>query len=185
MQQFIAARQPATADEFWLLEHQPVFTQGVNGKAEHLLNPGAIEVVQSDRGGQITYHGPGQLICYLLLDIRRRGLGVRGLVAVMEQAVINLLAGYGLQGERRTGAPGIYLQGAKIAALGLRIRRGYSYHGISLNVDMELEPFSRINPCGYPDLAVTQLADWLPGSAPSIKQVGDQLADQLQRLLQQ
>ncbi|MBL4622638.1 MAG: lipoyl(octanoyl) transferase LipB [Immundisolibacteraceae bacterium] len=175
--------QSDQADECWLLEHQPVFTQGINGQPEHLLDAGNIPLVQSDRGGQITYHGPGQLICYLLLDLRRQGIGVKGLVTALEQAVIDLLAGYGVAGERRQGAPGIYVANAKIAALGLRIRHGCSYHGLSLNLDMDLEPFSRINPCGYQGLAVTQLAELVEGSTPTMDQVGEQLMQHLTRLL--
>ena len=175
--------RPYQADEFWLLEHRPVFTQGINGQPEHLLDVGNIPLVQSDRGGQITYHGPGQLICYLLLDLRRRGMGVKGLVTTLEQAVIDLLAGYGVVGERRQGAPGIYVGQAKIAALGLRIRHGCSYHGLSLNLDMDLEPFSRINPCGYQGLAVTQLADLVEGGMPTMDEVGEQLIHHLTRLL--
>lgn len=157
MQRFTESRTAETPDEIWLLEHRPVFTQGMNGKAEHLLAPGGIPVVQVDRGGQVTYHGPGQLVVYLLLDLRRRKLGVRHVVTAMEQAVIALLAGYGIAAEARQDAPGVYVEGNKIASLGLRVRRGCSYHGLSLNVDMDLEPFSRINPCGYQGLAVTQL----------------------------
>ena len=175
--------RPYQADEFWLLEHQPVFTQGINGQPEHLLDAGNIPLVQSDRGGQITYHGPGQLICYLLLDLRRRGMGVKGLVTTLEQAVIDLLAGYGVVGERRQGAPGIYVGSAKIAALGLRIRHGCSYHGLSLNLDMDLEPFSRINPCGYQGLAVTQLVDQVEGAIPTMQEAGEQLIHHLTRLL--
>lgn len=157
MQAFTEARTADTPDEIWLLEHAPVFTQGMNGKAEHLLAPGEIPVVQVDRGGQVTYHGPGQLVVYLLLDLRRRKLGVRQVVSAMEQAVIALLDDYGIAAEARPEAPGVYVEGNKIAALGLRVRRGCSYHGLSLNIDMELEPFSRINPCGYQGLGVTQL----------------------------
>lgn len=153
------------ADEIWLLSHKPVFTQGQAGKAEHLLNPGAIPVVQSDRGGQVTYHGPGQLVVYLLLTIKHHGLGARGLVDLIENSVIGTLAEYGIQSASRRGAPGVYVGDAKIAALGLRIRRGQSYHGLSLNVNMDLEPFSRINPCGFEELTVTQVADQLPADS--------------------
>ena len=159
MQDFTARRNADTADEIWLLEHPPVFTLGLNGKREHLLAPGDIPIVKCDRGGQVTYHGPGQLIAYLLLDLKRCGLGVKELVRHMEQVVIDLLGVYGIKGQRRAGAPGIYVDGKKIAALGLRVRRGCCYHGLSLNVDMELEPFSRINPCGYEGLETTQLCD--------------------------
>ena len=186
MRDFVDQRRqqlPQQDDELWLLEHQPVFTQGINGKPEHLLDSGDIPLVQSDRGGQITYHGPGQLICYLLLDLRRRGLGVKGLVTTLEQAIIDLLASYGVAGERRPGAPGIYVADAKIAALGLRIRHGCSYHGLSLNLDMDLDPFSRINPCGYQGLAVTQLADLMEGPVPTMTEVGERLIAALTRLL--
>ena len=159
MQHFTAERDAATPDELWLTEHPPVFTQGLAGRPEHLLRDTGIPVVKIDRGGQITYHGPGQAVAYLLLDLSRRGFKVRGLVARIEQAVIDLLAGYGLRGERVPGAPGVYVGGAKIAALGLRVKGGCCYHGVALNVDMELEPFSAINPCGYPGLKVTQLRD--------------------------
>lgn len=161
MQRFTDTRSADTADEVWLVEHPPVFTLGLNGKREHILRAGDIPVVNCDRGGQVTYHGPGQLVAYLLLDVRRRGLGVKALVANIEQAIIELLAGYQIHGQRREGEPGIYVGAAKIAALGLRIRRGCSYHGLSLNVDMDLTPFSRINPCGYADLATDQLSHHL------------------------
>lgn len=159
MQAFTDSRGPDTADELWLLEHPPVFTTGRNAKAEHLLDPGPIPVVPVDRGGQVTYHGPGQVMAYLLLDLRRRGHGVRWLVSGMEQAVIRLLASAGIEAEARSDAPGVYVGGAKVASLGLRVRRGCSYHGLALNVDMDLAPFARINPCGFRDLPVTRLAD--------------------------
>jgi lipoyl(octanoyl) transferase len=148
-----------TLDELWQVEHLPVFTQGLAGKAEHLLAPGDIPVIKADRGGQVTYHGPGQVVVYCLLDVRRLGLSVRGLVTALEQAVMELLATYGVAAQARPDAPGVYVDGAKVASLGLRIRQGRSYHGLSLNVDMDLEPFTRINPCGYPGLRVTQLRD--------------------------
>ncbi len=157
MQQFTAQRTPDRADEIWLVEHPPVYTQGLNGKAEHLLTPGAIPVVQTDRGGQVTYHGPGQLLAYVLVDLTRKGWGVRDLVSRLEQAVIDLLHDYSIRAVARRDAPGVYVDGAKIAALGLRVKRGCSYHGLSLNVAMDLEPFSRINPCGYAGLPVTHL----------------------------
>lgn len=157
MQQFTVQRTAASADEIWLVEHPPVYTQGLNGKPEHLLTPGAIPVVQTDRGGQVTYHGPGQLLAYVLVDLKRKGWGIRDLVSRLEQAVIDLLHGYGIAASARRDAPGVYVNGAKIAALGLRVKRGCSYHGLSLNVAMDLEPFSRINPCGYAGLPVTQL----------------------------
>ncbi|MBK1646622.1 octanoyltransferase [Thiocapsa imhoffii] len=162
MRAFTDQRGPATRDHLWVLEHRPVFTLGQAGRPEHLLNPGAIPVVRTDRGGQVTYHGPGQLVVYVLLDLRRAGLGVKRLVEHLEQGVILLLASYGIQGERRADAPGVYVAGAKIASLGLRIRNGCSYHGLALNVAMDLEPFGRINPCGYPGLAVTQMRDLVP-----------------------
>lgn len=159
MQQFTDTRDAHTPDEIWLLEHPPVFTQGQAGKAEHVLFPGDIPVVQVDRGGQVTYHGPGQLVGYLLLDVRRSGLGVRELVTRIEQALIELLASYGVSACARSDAPGVYVDGAKIASLGLRIRRGCSFHGLALNLDMDLQPFQRINPCGMAGLPITQLAD--------------------------
>ncbi|MDG4554970.1 MAG: lipoyl(octanoyl) transferase LipB [Candidatus Competibacter sp.] len=159
MRTFTEARDAATPDELWWVEHPPVFTQGLAGKAEHLLAPGDIPVVQVDRGGQVTYHGPGQVVVYCLLDVRRLGLSVRGLVTVLERSVIDLLAAHGIAGRARPDAPGVYVGDAKVASLGLRLRQGRSYHGLSLNVAMDLEPFSRINPCGYPGLRVTQLRD--------------------------
>lgn len=161
MQAFTQERDADTPDELWLLQHHPVFTQGQAGKAEHILDPHDVPVVQSDRGGQVTYHGPGQLVIYFLLDVRRRGLGVRALVDMIEQSVLEVLTDYGLTGELRPKAPGVYVQGRKIAALGLRIRKGCSFHGLSFNIDMDLAPFSWINPCGYQGLEATQLADLL------------------------
>ena len=175
MQDFTNARDQDTADELWITEHAPVFTQGLNGRAEHLLAPGDIPVVQIDRGGQVTYHGPGQLVLYCLLDITRLGLGVKGLVALIETSVIDLLQGYHITAQGRPGAPGVYVGAAKIAALGLRIRKGCCYHGLSLNVDMDLEPFTRINPCGYQGLAVTQLLDF--GVSDDVEAVGQNLAN--------
>jgi len=159
MQAFTAARTPDTPDELWLLEHPPVFTLGQAGKREHLLRDIGIPVVPIDRGGQVTFHGPGQVVIYLLLDLKRRGYGVKELVRRMEQAVIDLLAEEGIIGERMDGAPGIYVHGAKIAALGLRVKGGCTYHGLALNVDMDLSPFQAINPCGYAGMGVTQLKD--------------------------
>lgn len=181
MQAFTAARDADTPDELWLLEHPPVFTLGLNAKPEHLLTPGAIPVVQIDRGGQVTYHGPGQLVAYALLDIARRGLGVQRLVQLMEQAVIDLLAEHGVRGEGRRDAPGVYVDGAKLAALGLRVKRGRTYHGLALNVAMDLEPFGRINPCGYPGMRVTQLVDL--GISLDLDAVSERLASHLARLL--
>lgn len=159
MRAFTEARDATTLDELWQVEHAPVFTQGLAGKAEHLLAPGDIPVIRADRGGQVTYHGPGQVVIYCLLDVRRLGLSVRGLVTALEQAVMELLATHGVAAQARPEAPGVYVNGAKVASLGLRVRQGRSYHGLSLNVDMDLEPFTRINPCGYPGLRVTQLRD--------------------------
>ena len=159
MQAFTATREKRTCDELWLVEHPPVFTLGLNAKPEHLLAPGDIPVVNVDRGGQVTYHGPGQIVLYPLLDLNRLGIGVRELVRRMEQAVIDLLAAHGIAAAGREDAPGVYVEGAKIAALGLRVRRGRSYHGLALNVDLDLAPFSRINPCGYPGMAVTRTRD--------------------------
>lgn len=159
MRDFTANRGEHTADELWFTEHEPVFTQGQAGKSWHVLAAGDIPVVQTDRGGQVTYHGPGQIVGYLLFDLRRMGLSVRGLVSGIESAVIDVLAGYGIAAEARPDAPGVYVDGAKIAALGLRVRRHCSYHGLSFNVDMDLEPFRRINPCGMSGLEVTRLKD--------------------------
>jgi len=159
MQQFTADRNADTADEIWLLQHPPVFTQGLNGKPEHILNKGNIPVVEIDRGGQVTYHGPGQLVVYCLLDLKRNKLGVRQVVTALETAVIEYLAKQNIQAVARKDAPGVYVDGAKISALGLRVKRGCCYHGLSLNVDMDMTPFNQINPCGYKDLEVTQLKD--------------------------
>ena len=175
MQAFTDTREADTADELWLTEHPPVFTQGLNGRAEHLLAPGDIPLVQVDRGGQVTYHGPGQLVLYCLLNLTRLGLGVKSLVGLLEKSIVELLRGYAIDAQGRAGAPGVYVGEAKIAALGLRIRKGCCYHGLSLNVDLDLEPFSRINPCGYRDLAVTRLVDF--GVDDSVEQVGRKLAD--------
>ena len=181
MQAFTRDRGPDTPDELWLLEHPPVFTLGLNGKPEHLLDPGDIPVIPIDRGGQVTYHGPGQLVAYLLADLERRRLGVQALVRTLEQAVIDLLTDYGIAAQARREAPGVYVEGAKVAALGLRVKKGRSYHGLALNVAMDLEPFARINPCGYPGQAVTQLRD-LGISAP-IEQVSARLQAHLEGLL--
>lgn len=159
MQDFTDARDKDTADEFWFLQHPPVYTLGKNGKPEHILNARDIPVVNSDRGGQVTYHGPGQIVVYTLLDLNRLKIGVRELVTLMEQSIIDLLADYGIESCARRDAPGVYVNNAKIAALGLRVRKGCSLHGLAFNVDMDLEPFSRINPCGYEGLEVTQLND--------------------------
>ncbi|MDP3585322.1 MAG: lipoyl(octanoyl) transferase LipB [Thiobacillus sp.] len=159
MQDFTAQRTTDTPDEIWLLEHPPVYTQGQAGKPEHLIAATDIPVVPIDRGGQITYHGPGQLVAYVLVDLRRRGYGIRELVTRMEQAVIDLLTDHGVVAARQPGAPGVYVGGAKIAALGLRVKHGCTYHGLALNVDMDLAPFAAINPCGYAGMAVTQCRD--------------------------
>lgn len=181
MQAFTAARTAETPDEIWLCEHPPVFTLGLAGKPEHLLRDIGIDVVKIDRGGQITYHGPGQIVCYLLLDLRRRNLTIKGLVVRMEQAVIDLLAHHGIAAERRTGAPGVYVGQAKIAALGLKVRNGCCYHGLALNVAMDLAPFAAINPCGYEGLAVTQLSA-LCGET-DIERIGDRLVAELEKQL--
>ncbi len=159
MQAFTAQRTPDTPDEIWLLEHPPVYTQGQAGRAEHLIAATDIPVVPIDRGGQITFHGPGQVVAYVLVDLRRRGYGIRDLVSRMEQAVIDLLAAHGVVAARLAGAPGIYVDGAKIAALGLRVKHGCTYHGLAFNVDMDLTPFAAINPCGYAGMRVTQCRD--------------------------
>jgi lipoyl(octanoyl) transferase len=158
MQQFTETRSSLTPDEIWFTEHPPVFTLGLNASREHLLTPGDIPVIQVDRGGQVTYHGPGQLMVYPLIDLKRAGLGIRDLVTGLEQTVVDLLADFDIEAASRKDAPGVYVQGRKVASVGLRVRRGGSYHGMALNIDMDLEPFSRINPCGFSDLEVTDLA---------------------------
>ena len=177
MKDFTNERTAITQDEFWLLQHLPIYTQGLAGKPEHLLQSNGIGVIKTDRGGQITYHGPGQSIAYLLLDMRRLKLGVRELVTRMENAVVDLLKSYLIQAESRADAPGVYVDNAKIAALGLKIKRGYCYHGIALNVDMDLAPFSNINPCGYANLQVTQTKNL--GITDSIETISNKLAEQL------
>ena len=180
MLDFTASRTAETPDEIWIVEHPPVYTLGQAGKPEHILKDVGIPVVKIDRGGQVTYHGPGQVVIYLLLDLARLKTKVRELVTAIEQAVIDLLAGHGVTAERRDGAPGVYVGDAKIAALGLRIRNGCSYHGVSLNVDMDLSPFAAINPCGYAGLKVVQTKDFnIPLTA---HEAGEQLS---QHLLQQ
>lgn len=183
MQRFTDTRGVDTPDEIWLLEHAPVFTQGQAGKAEHVLFPGDIPVVQVDRGGQVTYHGPGQLVAYLLLDVRRSGIGVRELVSRIERSLIDLLASYGVSANAKPDAPGVYVDGAKIASLGLRIRNGRSFHGLALNVDMDLQPFQRINPCGYAGMAMTQLAD-LVAEPIDMSEVSARLREQLVKHLE-
>jgi lipoyl(octanoyl) transferase len=171
MRDFTDHRDDNTPDELWLLEHHPVFTQGQAGKPEYLMNPGDIPVVQTDRGGQITYHGPGQLIAYTLVDLRRRNMGIRPYVCELEGILIDTLAHYNITAERRPGAPGVYVDGAKIASLGLRVRQGRAYHGIALNVAMNLEPFSRIHPCGLKELKMAQVRDFVPDiTLPEVNQ---------------
>lgn len=181
MQAYTAERTPESADQIWLVEHPPVFTLGQAGKREHVLTDIGIPVVAIDRGGQVTYHGPGQVVVYLLLDLRRRGYGVKELVQRLEQAVIDLLADLGVQAERLAGAPGVYVDGAKIAALGLRIRNGCSYHGLALNVDMDLAPYAAINPCGYAGMAVTRTRD--QGIAAGSAEIGEALIEKLLAVL--
>jgi lipoyl(octanoyl) transferase len=182
MQALTATRDADTPDEIWALQHPPVYTLGIAGKSEHLpRTDNGIPVIRADRGGQITYHGPGQIVGYLLLDMRRRGLSVRPLIRRLEQGVINLLAEYGVSAHGREDAPGVYVGAAKIAALGLRIRNGCCYHGIALNVDMDLAPFYAIDPCGYPGLAVTQMRDL--GIGDDVEQVGAGLTQSLIRTL--
>ena len=182
MQDYTRARDADSDDELWLLEHPPVYTLGIAGRPQHLpRRENGIPVVRTDRGGQITYHGPGQIVLYLLLDLARRGLTVRALVRIMEQAVIDLLAAHGAAAAGRVEAPGVYVDGAKIAALGLRVRNGRCYHGLALNVDMDLSPFHAIDPCGYPGLAVTQTRDL--GIGDDTARLGDALARHLLRHL--
>ncbi|MEE9357775.1 lipoyl(octanoyl) transferase LipB [Candidatus Vondammii sp. HM_W22] len=181
MQNFTNERAPQTPDEIWLVEHHPIFTQGQAGKPEHLLDPGVIPVIQTDRGGQVTYHGPGQLVAYLMIDLHRVSLGIRQLVTLIEQSIIDLLKDYGIESSARREAPGVYVDQRKIAALGLRVRRGCSFHGLSLNVNMDLEPFSRINPCGHPGLEVTQLTDL--GGRSDLEHVGEQLVRHIEAKL--
>lgn len=175
MKQFTDSRSDSTPDELWLLQHPRVFTQGQAGKAEHVLAPGDIPVIQVDRGGQVTYHGPGQWVLYLLVDLRRRSLGVRQLVTLIEESLVELLATYDIAAAPRADAPGVYVNGDKIASLGLRVRRGCSYHGLALNVDLDLEPFQRINPCGHEGLRVTSMAELLPGTVLEMEEVGERL----------
>lgn len=178
MRRLTAERNEQTPDEIWLLQHPQVFTQGQAGKAEHLLAPGDIPVIQVDRGGQVTYHGPGQLVAYLMLDLRRLGLGVRELVTAMEQSLVDVLATYGIAAAPKVDAPGVYVNGDKIASLGLRVSRGCSFHGLALNVDMDMSPFWRINPCGYAGLKMVQLKDLLVQPAPL-----DEVAERLEQAL--
>ena len=180
MQKFTDSRDSETIDELWLLEHPPVFTQGQAGKAEHVLAPGDIPVIQVDRGGQVTYHGPGQIVAYPLVDLRRRGLGIRKLVRGIEEAIIRVLNVYSVDAERVTGAPGIYVAGRKIASIGLRVRRGCTFHGLAFNHDMDLEPFQRINPCGYEGLQITQLSEFCDTTRQEVESLlAAELAGQL------
>jgi lipoyl(octanoyl) transferase len=181
MRFFNQARGPDTPDEIWLLQHEPVFTLGLAGRDEHVLDAGDIPVVHCDRGGQVTYHGPGQVVAYVLLDLRRMHMGVKDLVRRLEQSAIDVLAQYRLRGERRPGMPGVYLDGAKIAAVGLRIANGCSYHGLSFNVGVDLAPYARIDPCGYPGLASTRLRDH--GVRDNVESVQQNLLDALTRCL--
>ena len=181
MREFTDARSDQTRSELWIVEHPPVFTQGQAGKAEHLLTTGDIPVVQTDRGGQVTYHGPGQLVIYLLVSLREAELGIRRLVDLMEQSIIGLLDAYGIVAESRADAPGVYVDGRKIASLGLRVRRGCTYHGLALNVSNDLEPFRRINPCGYPGLEVTSTRQL--GIADSRETLATELVERLSGLL--
>ncbi|NIP16757.1 MAG: lipoyl(octanoyl) transferase LipB [Xanthomonadales bacterium] len=169
MQAFTDRRTPETSDELWIVQHPPVFTLGQAGRREHVLAPGDIPVLQVDRGGQVTYHGPGQIVAYPLLDIRRLGITVKQLVEAIEEAVIRVVQDYGVTAGRVTGAPGVYVDGEKIAALGLRVRRGRSFHGLAFNIDMDLEPYRRINPCGFEGLRVTQLADLADVTLPEVE----------------
>lgn len=171
MKTFTKSRTPDTIDEIWVTEHQPVFTQGIAGKEEHILVPGEIPIVLSDRGGQVTYHGPGQVMAYLLFDLRRKKVLVRELVFKIEQAIICALRELAIDGDRLAGAPGIYVDSKKIASLGLRVSRGCSYHGLSLNVDMDLEPFERINPCGLKNIGVTQVSDLVSSRVDQIEEL--------------
>lgn len=180
MKNTVDRRDNSSADEIWLLQHNPVFTQGQAGKAEHIVAPGTIPVVQSDRGGQVTYHGPGQITAYLLIDLKRRKIGVRDLVSLIEQAVVYTLNHWGVKASPRRDAPGVYVEnGKKIASLGLRIRKGHSYHGLNLNIAMDMTPWQRINPCGL-GVEMTQLAD-LVNPVPGIQQVSDKLSEYLGR----
>lgn len=180
MQHFTDNRDEHTPDELWLVQHPPVFTQGQAGKAEHVLAAGDIPVIQVDRGGQVTYHGPGQIVAYPLIDLRRLGIGVKALVCKIEESILRVLAHYGVKAARRPGAPGIYVDDAKIASLGLRVRRGCSFHGLAFNIAMDLEPFQRINPCGFAGLAVTQLTHFTQVDFDTVQErLVDELAAQL------
>ena len=178
MVSFTENRDNHTEDELWTLEHRSVFTQGLSGKPEHLLRETEIEVIKSDRGGQITYHGPGQLIVYCLIDIKRLGIGVKQMVSIIEKSIIDLLSDFSISSHKIPGAPGVYVDGSKIAALGLKVKRGKTYHGLSLNVDMNLSPYSLINPCGYKDLKITQMSN-LTDNRPDLDKIKKQLTKNL------
>ena len=180
MVSFTEKRNNHTEDELWTLEHRSVFTQGLSGKPEHLLKETEIEVIKSDRGGQITYHGPGQLIVYCLIDIKRLGIGVKQMVSIIEKSIIDLLSDYSISSHKIPGAPGVYVDGSKIAALGLKVKRGKTYHGLSLNVDMNLSPYSLINPCGYKDLKITQISN-LTDNKPDLDKIKKQLTKNLSK----
>ena len=178
MVSFTENRDNHTEDELWTLEHRSVFTQGLSGKPEHLLRETEIEVIKSDRGGQITYHGPGQLIVYCLIDIKRLGIGVKQMVSIIEKSIIDLLSDFSISSHKIPGAPGVYVDGSKIAALGLKVKRGKTYHGLSLNVDMNLSPYNLINPCGYKDLKITQISN-LTDNKPDLDKIKKQLTKNL------
>ena len=178
MVSFTENRDNHTEDELWTLEHRSVFTQGLSGKPEHLLKKTKIEVIKSDRGGQITYHGPGQLIVYCLIDIKRLGIGVKQMVSIIEKSIIDLLSDFSISSHKIPGAPGVYVDGSKIAALGLKVKRGKTYHGLSLNVDMNLSPYNLINPCGYKDLKITQISN-LTDNKPDLDKIKKQLTKNL------
>lgn len=182
MREFTAQRNASTQDEIWLLQHPAVFTMGRAAKAEHLLNPGSIPVVQSDRGGQVTYHGPGQAVIYCMIDLKRQGLGIKSWVGIMEQAVINMLANHGINASKHEHAPGVYVQESKIAALGVRVQRGCTFHGLAVNVAMDLSPYSQINPCGYAGLKIIDL-EGLGVTQPDVEEIGEAVIEQLVTLL--
>lgn len=182
MQKFTQERDESTPDELWLVEHPPVYTQGQAGKAEHVLNPKNIPIVQSDRGGQVTYHGPGQLVGYVLMNISKKKLGIRTLVCKLEQIIIDTLSDYSITAERKEKAPGVYVDGAKIASIGLRVKKGCTYHGIALNVNLDLEPFYGINPCGYAKLEMTQIKNFVP--SVSMADVENKFCEHFQASLQ-
>jgi len=181
MREFTDKRTENTKDEIWLVEHPPVFTQGQAGKKEHVLNPGDIPIIETDRGGQVTYHGPGQILAYLMMDIQRLKLSTRDFVCKIEQAMINCLANFSIKAKGNREAPGVYVNDAKIGSIGLRIRRGRSYHGLALNVDMDLEPFSRINPCGFADLRITQVSELNPNV--SVDCIKEALTNELKKIV--